>query len=75
MQERFYIAALQVDDSESCNSLEELTARAQEYFSRIKSLKSVVIYERIEGKNKGPMRFIFKEKSGKINHVDIKWED
>jgi hypothetical protein len=75
MDEKFYIAALQVDDSESCDSLEEVTAKAREYFSRIKSLKSVVIYERIEGREKGPMRFIFKEKSGKINHVDIKWED
>jgi hypothetical protein len=75
MGEKFYIAALQVDDSESYDSLEEVTAKAHGYFSKIKSLKSVVIYERIEGKGKGPMRFVFKEKSGKINHVDIKWED
>jgi len=68
MEEEFYIAALQVDDSESYDSLEEVTAKAYGYFSKIK-----VIYERIEGKGKGPMRFIFKEKSGKINYVDIKW--
>jgi hypothetical protein len=73
MNEEFYIAALQVDDSESYDSLDEVTAKAYEYFSKIKSLKSVVIYERIEAKGKGPMRFIFKEKSGKINYVDIKW--
>jgi hypothetical protein len=73
MDEEFYIAALQVDDSESYDSLEEVTAKAYEYFSKIKSLKSVVIYERIEAKEKGPMRFIFKEKSGKINYVDINW--
>jgi hypothetical protein len=73
MEEEFYIAALQVDDSESYDSLEEVTAKAYGYFSKIKSLKSVVIYERIEEKGKGPMRFIFKEKSGKINHVDIRW--
>jgi hypothetical protein len=75
MEEKYYIAALQVDDSESYDSLEEVTARAHGYFSLIKSLKSVVIYERIEGQGKGPMRFIFKEKSGKTNHIDIKWED
>jgi hypothetical protein len=74
MGEEFYIASLQVDDSESYDSLEEVTAKAYGYFSKIKSLKSVVIYERIDGK--GPMRFVFKEESGKINHVDIKkWED
>jgi hypothetical protein len=59
MDEEFYIAALQVDDSESYDSLEEVTAKAYGYFSKIKG--------------KGPMRFIFKEKSGKINYVDIKW--
>jgi hypothetical protein len=75
MEKKYYIAALQVDDSESYDSLEETTARAHEYFSLIKSLKSVVIYERIEGKEKGPMRFVFKEKSGKTNQVDIKWEE
>jgi len=75
MEEQFYIAALQVDDSESYDSLEEVTAKAYEYFSKIKSIKSVVIYERIKGKGKGPMRFVFKEKSGKINYVDIKWQD
>jgi len=75
MDEEFYIAALQVDDSESYDSLEEVTAKAYEYFSRIKSLKSVVIYERIEESEKGPMRFVFKEKSGKINHIDIKRGD
>ena len=75
MEEEFYITALQVDDSEFYDSLEEVTAKAYEYFSKIKSLKSVVIYERIEGSEKGPMRFIFKEKSGKINHVDIKRGD
>ena len=75
MEEEFYIAALQVDDSESYDSLEEVTGKAYEYFSKIESLKSVVIYERIEGSEKGPMRFIFKEKSGKINHVDIKRGD
>ena len=75
MEEEFYIAALQVDDSESYDSLEEVTAKAYEYFSKIKSIKSVVIYEWIEGSEKGPMRFIFKEKNGKINHVDIKRGD
>ena len=75
MEEEFYIASLQVDDSESYDSLEEVTAKAYEYFSKIKSLKSVVVYERIEGKGKDPMRFIFKEKSGKINYVDIKRGD
>jgi hypothetical protein len=75
MKEKFYITALQVDDSEFYDSLEEVTAKAYEYFSKIKSLKSVVIYERIEGSKKDPMRFIFKEKSGKINYVDIKRGD
>ena len=75
MKEKFYITALQVDDSESYDSLEEVTAKAYGYFSKIKSLKSVVIYERIKGKDKDPMRFIFKEKSGKINYVDIKQWD
>ena len=75
MEEEFYIAALQVDDSESYDSLEEVTTKANGYFSKIKSLKSIVIYERIEGKGKGPMRFIFKEKNGKINYVDIKRGD
>jgi hypothetical protein len=75
MDEEFYIAALQVDDSESYDSLEEVTAKAYEYFTKIKSLKSVVIYERIEGSEKGPMRFVFKEKSEKINYVDIKRGD
>ena len=75
MEEEFYIAALQVDDSESYDSLEEVTAQAYGYFSKIKSLQSVVIHESIEGSEKGPMRFIFKEKSGKINHVDIKRGD
>jgi hypothetical protein len=73
MDKEFYITSLQVDDSESYDSLEEVTANAYGYFSKIKSLKSVVIYERIEGKGKGPMRFVFKEKSGKINFVDINW--
>jgi len=75
MEEEFYIAALQVDDSESYDSLEEVTAKAYGYFSKIKSLNSIVIYERIKGTEKGPMRFVFKEKSGKINHVDIKRGD
>ena len=57
MEKEFYIAALQVDDSESYDSLEEVTAKAYGYFSKIKSLKSVVIYKRMEGK--GPMRFVF----------------
>jgi hypothetical protein len=75
MKEKFYISALQVDDSESYDSLEEVTAKAYEYFSKIKSLKSVVIHEWIEGSEKGPMRFVFQEKSGKINHIDIKRGD
>ena len=75
MKEIFYIAALQVDDSESYDSLEEVTAKAYGYFSKIKSLKSVVIHEWIEESEKGPMRFVFKEKGGKINHVDIKRGD
>jgi hypothetical protein len=75
MKEKFYITALQVDDSESYDSLEEVTAKAYGYFSKIKSLKSVVIYERTEETEKGPMRFVFKEKSGKINYVDIKQGD
>jgi hypothetical protein len=75
MKEKFYISALQVDDTESYDSLEEVTAKAHGYFSKIKSLKSVVIHEWIEGSEKGPMRFVFKEKSGKINHVDIKGGD
>jgi hypothetical protein len=75
MDGEFYIAALQVDDSESYDSLEEVTTKAYEYFSKIKSLKSVVIYERIERSEKGPMRFVFKEKSGKINYIDIKRGD
>jgi len=52
-----------------------VTAKAYGYFSKIKSLKSVVIHEWIEGSEKGPMRFVFKQKSGKINHVDIKQGD
>jgi hypothetical protein len=75
MDGEFYIAALQVDDSESYDSLEEVTTKAYEYFSKIKSLKSVVIYERIKKSEKGPMRFVFKEKSGKINYIDIKRGD
>jgi hypothetical protein len=75
MEEKFYITALQVDDSESYDSLEEVTAKAIGYFSKIESLQSVVIHEWIEGSEKGPMRFVFKEKGGKINHVDIKRED
>lgn len=75
MKEKFYITALQVDDSESYDSLEEVTAKAIGYFSKIESLQSVVIHEWIEGSEKGPMRFVFKEKGGKINHVDIKRED
>ena len=75
MKKKFYISALQVDDSESYDSLEEVTTKASGYFSKIKSLKSVVIHEWIEGSEKGPMRFIFKEKNGKINHVDIKRGD
>jgi len=72
MKENFCITALQVDNSESYESLEEVTAKAYGYFSKIKSLKSVVIHKWIKGSEIGPMRFVFKEKSGKINHVDIK---
>ena len=75
MKEKFYISALQVDDSGSYDSLEEVTAKAYDYFSQIKSLKSVVIHELIEGSEKGPMRFVFKEENGKINYVDIKRGD
>jgi hypothetical protein len=75
MKKSFYISALQVDNSESYDSLEEVTAKAYGYFSKIKSLKSVVIHEWIERSEEGPMRFVFKEKSGKINYVDIKQRD
>lgn len=72
MKEKFYISALQVDGSESYDSLEEVSAKAHGNFSKMKSLKSVGLHEWTKGSEKGPMRFVSKEKSGITNCVDIK---
>ena len=58
---------------EEAYSLEEAKVKAKEYFEKMGLLVKVMIFELIEGKEERVTRFIYKNRFGGLEEINVWW--